>query len=326
MTDEGTAAIAAKAARLWGAVAAPELIVARENIVYRMELSQGRRAALRLHRVGYQSRAAIEAELLWTGALAAHGFPTPGPVPLPGGEVSVDVGGRTVSATEWIQGEPVGRAALPLCGSRTVQADLHRDIGRLIARLHNMTDCLDLLPVLPRPRWDAEGLLGAAPLWGPFWRHPGLDSEASALLHGVRASLYERLARGDGYAADFGLIHADVLRENLLLADGNLSLIDFDDSGYGYRIYDLGTALVQSLEEAALPDLSCALLDGYNGERVQPIPFSEEDLRIGVLLRALASCGWIQSRAAPDDPRQGLYVTRAVRLATLVERALPGWA
>ncbi|WP_284164851.1 phosphotransferase [Frigidibacter sp. SD6-1] len=325
MTAEDTTEIAAEAARLWGAVATPELIVARENIVYRMELSRGRRAALRLHRVGYQSRKAIEAELLWTGALAARGFPTPGPVPLPGGKVTAEVGGRIVSATEWIAGEPVGCAALPLGGSRAEQADLHRDIGRLIARLHSLTDGLDLSPTLPRPRWDAEGLLGATPLWGAFWRHPGLDSEASALLHRLRASLHERLARGDGFAADFGLIHADVLRENLLAADGTLSLIDFDDSGYGYRIYDLGTALVQSLEETTLPDLARALLEGYNGERGQALVFTEDDLRIGVLLRALASCGWIQSRAAPDDPRQRLYVARAVRLAGLVERGLPGW-
>ncbi|MEZ5885376.1 MAG: phosphotransferase [Paracoccaceae bacterium] len=326
MSDHDTARIATEAARLWDATGAPRLIVARENVVYRMELAGGRRAALRLHRVGYQSREAIEAELLWTGALAARGFPTPGPVTLPGGGLTAEVGGRVVSATEWIMGEPVGRAALPLGGTRTELADLHHRIGRLIARLHNLTDDLDLPSALPRPRWDAEGLLGAAPLWGPFWQHPHLEGAAGALLGRVRANLRDRLTRGEGFAGDFGLVHADVLRENLLAADRRLALIDFDDSGYGYRIYDLGTALVQSLEEDALPDLAAALLDGYNGGRTRPAPFSGDDLRIGVLLRALASCGWIQSRAAPDDPRQSLYVQRAVRLARLVERGAPGWA
>ena len=32
-----------------------------------------------------------------------------------------------------------------------------------------------------------------------------------------------------------GLIHADAIQENVLNHAGALSLIDFDDSGYGYR-------------------------------------------------------------------------------------------
>ena len=39
-----------------------------------------------------------------------------------------------------------------------------------------------------------------------------------------------------------------------------------------------------------------------------------------VALRAVASCGWIVTRAAPDDPRQRFYASRAVRAAQRLMR------
>jgi Ser/Thr protein kinase RdoA (MazF antagonist) len=112
---------------------------------------------------------------------------------------------------------------------------------------------------------------------------------------------------------DYGLIHADVLRENLLDGPQGLVLIDFDDCGYGFRAYDLGTALVQNLEEPHLPLLAEALLEGYGAARPQA-GVALRDLLLFTLLRCLASCGWIMSRAAADDPRQRLYAARALRL------------
>ena len=46
---------------------------------------------------------------------------------------------------------------------------------------------------------------------------------------------------------DRGLIHADLLGENILDDGAGLRLIDFDDCGWGFRFYDLGTAMLQSL-------------------------------------------------------------------------------
>ncbi len=44
-------------------------------------------------------------------------------------------------------------------------------------------------------------------------------------------------------------MHADVLRENVFVAGKTLFLIDFDDSGFGFPLYDLGTVLSQDLYE-----------------------------------------------------------------------------
>lgn len=80
MTGQAQAEAMARAAlAYWGGeVSAPKLINIRENIVFQVWLRDGMVAALRLHRPGYQSRAAIEAELIWTERLAEAGMRVPG--------------------------------------------------------------------------------------------------------------------------------------------------------------------------------------------------------------------------------------------------------
>ena len=127
------------------------------------------------------------------------------------------------------------------------------------------------------------------------------------------------LARHEAEGADFGLIHADVLRENVLIHEGRLSLIDFDDSGFGFRAYDLATAEVQGLEDPMNAVASLALHEGYRAARRADAP-PLGDVTLFVALRTFASCGWIVTRAAPDDPRQRFYADRAVRAARRLMR------
>ena len=173
-----------------------------------------------------------------------------------------------------------------------------------------MTAPLDLI----RPSWDARALCcSEAPLWGRFWSHPALDGDEAALLCTARDTARARLKELG--ASGTGLIHADVLQENVLRKDRQLYLIDFDDSGHGYRHYDLATALIQHVDTPAYDALSNALWTGYI-DAGGPLPDSARaDLPMFVMLRALASTGWIMGRAPADDPRQIGYAARAVRLA-----------
>ena len=44
---------------------------------------------------------------------------------------------------------------------------------------------------------------------------------------------------------DLGLIHADMVHENILIDGSSLVIIDFDYCGFGYRLFDLATALTK---------------------------------------------------------------------------------
>lgn len=302
-----TAALAAEAAAHWGG-RLTRLLRDRENVVYEMALPSGR-AALRLHRVGYQSTAAIASELWWCDALARAGLPVPEAIPSLGGEVLVTLSnGRHASAIGWLEGEALGEAGVPFARPLRQTLDLHHALGGLLARLHRATDALVLPEGFSRPRWDLEGLVGEAPFWGRFWDHPVADADQRAVLLRARDALRERLS------GDQGLIHADVLRENVLVDRDHVSLIDFDDSGFGFRLYDLGTVLSQNLYEPAYPDIRDALMAGYGTTDIALV-------EAFTLARTCASVGWTMPRLLPDDPIHRSHLARAVRWAEVVLNA-----
>ena len=298
---------AALAARAWGGTPL-RLLAARENHVHEMRLPDGGRAALRLHRPGYQSEAAIRSELWLCAALAQAGLPVPAPLPTAAGEALVRLpGGTLASAVGWLEGAPLGVARVPFAQPLPRLLEVHESLGRLLRRLHDATMALDLPDWFDRPRWDAAGLVGETPVWGRFWDHPCATPQDRAVLVAARAHLAERL----GDAGPLLLVHADVLRENVLVNGHSVSLIDFDDSGFGFAAYDLGTALAQSLDEPAYPDLRDALMQGYGTADTGLVECM-------VLARCCASVGWMMPRLAPDDPIVPLHIARAVTWARRV--------
>jgi Ser/Thr protein kinase RdoA (MazF antagonist) len=274
----------------------------RENQVLEMAVPTGR-VALRLHRDGYQSPAAIRSELWWCAKLARAGLPVPGPVPATDGHLLVRLeDGRHASALAWIEGEALGEAGLPFTRPLPEVLEIYHALGALLQRLHQVTDTLTLPDGFTRPRWDRDGLVGETPFWGRFWEHPSASPDQRRVLIRARDALRERLT------GDTGLIHADVLRENVLVTGTSVALIDFDDSGFGFRLYDLGTALVQTVHHPAHAEIRNALMAGYGtSDRGMVDAFTTA--------RALASVGWTMPRLAPDNPIHRSHLARAVRCA-----------
>jgi Ser/Thr protein kinase RdoA (MazF antagonist) len=164
-------ALAVEAAAHWNGTLT-RLMRDRENVVCEIALPKGR-AALRLHRTGYQNPAAIRSELWWCDALAQAGVPVPAALPSRDDSLLVTLSnGRHASAIAWIEGEPLGEAGQAFNRPLADTLALHDSLGRLLRQLHGATDTLTLPADFIRPRWDTEGLVGEAPFWGRFWDHP----------------------------------------------------------------------------------------------------------------------------------------------------------
>jgi len=297
---------AAEAQRRWGSTGPLRLISHRENAVFEASVA-GKSAALRLHRPGYNSVPEIEAELWWTGKLAEAGFPVPQPILTEDGQQVVRTGdGLVATMVSWVGGAVLSMEA-------DGAPDTYRALGGVLARLHDLSDGLDLPDGFTRRSWDIEGLLGPDPLWGRFWAHPVLTEAETHLLEAARKRVRARM---EHFApeADFGLIHADAIRENVLKQGDQLTLIDFDDAGFGFRLYDLAVAISPGFEMGAYPVLKEALVEGYSANR----PISEASIALldaFVMLRSFASLGWCAPRIPPDDPGTDRFRRRALRAA-----------
>ena len=297
-----------QAAEHWPQITAPPvLFMQRENAVYWVETTQGPHA-LRLHRPGYHAASTLRSELDLMAMLAGQGMQVPHPARTVRGGYLATMGGRYASLLTWLPGQPMGRSGQPLQQQGPARAALFHAIGAQMGRMHRLCDAWTPPPGFQRPVWDIEGLLGETPFWGRFW-DCGTPSERT-LLTGFRKNAAEMLR---SEILDFGLIHADLVNENVLVDGGDVHFIDFDDSGFGFRLFDLATTLYKAIDEADYPALQAALLQGYATQRALPYL---RLLPLFITLRALTYLGWIAARITePGMPAKvATYAALALRL------------
>lgn len=290
----------------WGIGEAPlRLVATRENHVYRVERDGG--LALRLHRPGLRSEAELLSELQWMRALAAGGLSVPIPVPALGGALCIQTDGGLVDVVTWLDGAPMGRdgALADLPDAPAAFAAL----GVAMALLHDLSDRWTPPPGFTRPAWDAEGLVGEAPLWGRFWESALLTVDQRELLSRARDVAREGLQALEA-TADRGLIHADLVPENVLIDGAAVSLIDFDDCGTGFRLFDLATSANRADRADPSGGLRRALIDGYQTRRA----IDPAALPLFQALRAFSYVGWISDRLS--EPGAGERAVRMISNAT----------
>ncbi len=298
-----------RALDLWGLAGADvRLVAARENAVYK--ITQGPHSlALRLHRQGYRTDAELASELAWMAGVDALGLGVPKPLLSTDGTFLQVIDGTQVDVLSWLEGETLDGA---LANENTdTRARYLGALGAELARLHDASDRWVPPPEFQRCHWHRDGLLGDAPLWGRFWENPGLSKDDRKLFVKFRQVADDAL-RNYGTQLDYGLIHADPVAANVMVSDGRLCLIDFDDGGYGYRLFDIATALIKHMSAPDFPALRIALLDGYVCTR--RIDLSH--LGLFLALRAVTYVGWNIARMEEDaaQERNKRYIEQARNL------------
>lgn len=219
---------------------------------------------LRIHEPGYQEPNAIELELSWLEAMRKQEkLPVPEPIRTVDGRLIIELnfpgvpGIRYCSLLRWIQGRSVNKRFRPYHFYKQ---------GKLMARFHNFSALWRPLSTKGKRRFDYAGL---------FQNDVGSgvpNAEAWALLAPshrkafcVVAEQVQHVMEKWGENPDnFGLIHGDLgVDANLLFWHGEPIAIDFDDSGFGYYVFDLAVALEAVRDHSDYKIYKDALLKGY---------------------------------------------------------------
>ncbi len=300
-----------KALTLWGLSGHSTTLVAhRENQVYRIFATPP--LALRLHRRGMRSKAELLSELDWMAALEARGLSVPRPHPALDGALCQQINGQIVDVLGWLDGVPM--ATLGRLNPMIDGLAAYRALGQAMANLHLKSDDWTPPSQFQRHAWNAEGLLGEAPLWGRFWENPRLTPGQAALMSRARDKAARMLAALP--APDYGLIHADLVQENVLIGPGGPHLIDFDDGGFGHRLFDMATVLNFILREPDPEPLQQAFTQGYLASR----DIDLTALPLFQAIRAFTYVGWIVPRLS--EPGAEARQTRFTALASRMAEAL----
>lgn len=268
---------------------------------------------LRVHRPNYHTRREIASELLWIDALRAQSIASvPRPLTMANGEriAALPVGScvRDVVAFEFIHGsEPRPTDDL---------TDAFRTLGAITAKLHAHARRWTRPPGFVRKRWTFGTTVGAVPHWGRWDRAMGLTAEGQRVIERAVGALRGRLAAfGDG-PDRFGLIHADLRLANLLVDGERITLIDFDDCGFGWFAFDFAAAVSFFETDPSIPKLRHAWCEGYR--TVAPLaPAVVAALPSFVLMRRIQLTAWIASHFETPTAQQlgTTYTAGTVNLA-----------
>jgi len=276
------------------------LLSLSENATYRVDdPADGRAAVLRVHRTGYHQPGAVASELAWLQALRRdEGLATPAVFRAPDGRevVDIEIGPVTRQTVlfEWLPGTEPPEDQL---------AEKFELLGEICARMHRHSRGWARPASFVRFSWDFDCCVGETPRWGRWQDGIGVGTEELRTL-GRAADLIARRLRRFGTGPDrFGLIHADMRLANLLVSGPDIQVIDFDDCGFGWFLFDIGASLSFIEHDPRVPALCDAWLRGYRS--VLPLPAEDAaEIPTFVLLRRLQLVAWVGSHRFADAARE----------------------
>ena len=272
-----------------------------ENTVYQVEDSNQNLFALRIHRPGYHDLDSLKSEHLWTSFLKDNGLHVPealytiedeayAEVKIKGSEEILNIG-----LVKWIPGVRL-KDKIKEDDSEEFISKSYRQVGEIIAQMHNVSVNFKKPTSFSRHSWDEEGLTGEEPFWGRFWEVEKASSSQRKDLLTIRNNIYQIL-KDLPKDKEFSMIHADLHLENILSHGDVLTVIDFDDSGFGWHSFDLAVALWEP-ELLSSPRYMRAyesIVAGYIENR-EDSDSVIENIELFLLIRSLMILRWAEDR------------------------------
>jgi len=292
------------------------LVSLSENVTFRVtDGRDGRAYVFRLHRPGYHTLEELVSERAWIRALAEAGIDVPEAVLTRDGQDYVPV---TIPATgeqrfaglaSWTEGRLLSDVLAETADQKRIEESF-KQLGAITAAMHTQASAWQPPPGFTRHALDSDGLMGMAPHWGPFWEHRSLSAGERRLLLDVRQRLHDLLSRLSRDPSGYSVIHADLHPGNIVVDGDRLTVIDFDDAGFGWHQYDIATALTHWQIKPNAAAIERAFLAGYRATR--PVPDEAlsliPDFR---LIRWMATIGWFHQRPEVNRPSTVFEVRKA---------------
>jgi Ser/Thr protein kinase RdoA (MazF antagonist) len=250
-----------------------------QNIIYRVETKDTvthmstdgaytpGRYLLRIHAM--DDVEATSSELTWLEALYREaGLSVPAPVPTLEGKLLTRIitpglpRGRVVSLMRWLDGRRIHQGFKP----KHLTA-----LGKVVAQMHTFSASWQPPAGFSRPVWDWDSQLGGSMFERSLdelaYSMPGKFQQPFQVVSQTARQVMEGLGKGSDA---FGLIHSDLYPENVLYKAGEALPIDFEDSGFGYWMWDIAIALNKWAWNEDWERMRDSFREGYVQVRVLP--------------------------------------------------------
>ncbi len=281
-----------------------KLLKFSENLTYLLKRASGQRNyVLRLNRPEYHKQEELLGELLWMERLNRDtDLNLAGIIPGRNGKLIQ----RVVFQAKGSGCSCVMFEFLPGHNLRDLTGEelLHymQEIGSITAILHNHAARWKESRMLKRFSWDFEDLAGKSSRWGDYSEMKLLNSYQKDSCKKALKVIKERLKKYGKDSSRYGLIHSDLNINNILVEGENIYILDFDDCGFGWFLYDLSTSVLEYFD-GLLEQTVKAWLRGYEKYRILSREEADE-IETFIVLRKIVRIGWIATHITNDTVKR----------------------
>lgn len=273
------------------------LLQYEDNAIFQIASREGEDFVLRISSTeGYKEQEQIS-EIQWLSALRRDtDLCIPEPVPTRDGAPLVNLAEETIDSQSrccvlfrWIPGE------IP---TEMVKQAVAERIGEITATLHQ--HAMQFIPptTFTRPSWGWDRLFGASSAFHSEQNTRSLTPNENYLFATIGEWVQDQLRQADPNIRDWGLIHSDLHRGNIVVHQSNVGVIDFDDCGWGYLLLDIATMLSSMYRLASNTssylEFRQAYLEGYTRIRSLPLQL-EAKLALFLIMRDMVIVNFVLS-------------------------------
>ncbi|NMM99351.1 phosphotransferase enzyme family protein [Bifidobacterium olomucense] len=296
------------------------LITISENATFLLKIKDEPIGVVRVSEPDYVGGPkAIASELAWINMLhELDGVNLVTPVPTVMGPYVAEIHQNettkwSVISTKFIEGTVLEDMADP--------SSCYRVIGNWSAKFHKSARSWTEPYGFQRFSWDLLDILGPHPRWGRWEEAAGLTPAENKLLYQAMWEALAYVAKQPRNRQTWGLVHADLRPSNIIQRpDGQFVVLDFDDCGYSWYLWDYAASLTFIEHESYAPRLAYEWVEGYR-ESGELNDSDFEMMSALSMLRRLQMLGWTTRHRADALP-DGLYAAQKPGSLMCAERYL----
>ncbi|QJD82922.1 phosphotransferase enzyme family protein [Cohnella herbarum] len=228
-----------------------------EHVTFRIVTDGGVQLLLRIH-PECKPREETISELEWLAALKLKGLILPEAISNREGDFVTNAAtsdGQQCHATllRWIEGERLKREEL--------SEEAIRKMGTMMANLHEASADFKPSVGFKRPSWGRQS-------FQQDWEHLQLyhsnfiSEEAFELYTKAFIKVFDHIGTFVSHERNYGMIHADLHKDNVIFRDSEPYPIDFGRCGFGYHLYDIAQSIM-----GLHPPQRALFIEGY--ERIR---------------------------------------------------------
>ncbi len=277
-----------------------KLLTVSENATFKATYEDDCSIILRVNRAFYHTLEELHSEFNWVNAITLSdcNIKSPKVLSTHNGDYLVPI--KLRSENEFLELHAV---AMEFCdGSEPkVGKDLiawFEKLGKITAEMHTHSIAWSRPDGFVRKVWNLKTMVGKDGYWGD-WREAAdlsfTDIEVISAALKIANSRLKKYHNSDRY----GLIHADLRLSNLLINESDMIVIDYDDCGFCWYMYDFAAAISFYELDENVPELQAAWLKGYSAVKA----VSQDDInemQTFIFLRRVLLLAWLTSHS--DTP------------------------